>query len=137
MAKVESIKAVRRLNYRGMAHLDADYRYPHDYEDLLPQLDQVLQTVYSPMLATGMPSTDFALQSLSSLDPVTREYVRSKLQAPNPQADIGHADADVAMSMSRRYGESVGAYVERLKEAVDSHCKDVSARHEARRSKEV
>lgn len=107
-------KKGRYLNYRGLSHINLDWK-PKVIESVkeFPK-DGLLTAIFAPDPLTGMPSAAAMLTLQNgNLTPEQRELLRQKYCKPLP-VDVGSMSADAALEYTKTQNERFDAYVNRL-----------------------
>lgn len=107
-------KKGRYLNYRGLSHINLDWK-PKVNESVkeFPK-DGLLTAIFAPDPLTGMPSAAAMLTLQNgNLTPEQREILRQKYCKPLP-ADVGSMSADAALEYTKTQNERFDVYVNRL-----------------------
>lgn len=111
----------RFLNFRGFEHIDVNFRPKlPEKKEVYPQ-DSLVDAVFAPDPATGMPCAGAMLQVQNgTLDPATKEMLRQKFCQPVPGGLSGSDDKDAVLNYTKTQNERLDAYVERLTRDIES-----------------
>lgn len=80
-----------------------------------PQQDEVITQIFAPNPVTGIPRSDLGLLLTKDTRPEVSQYIRQSLLSASPSAST-LPTADEALEMSPAFGESLDAYVQRIRE---------------------
>ena len=111
----------RFLNFRGFEHMDVNFRHePPQSKEVYPQ-DSLVDAVFAPDPATGMPCAGAMLQVQNgTLDPSTKEMLRQKFCQPIPGNLSGSDDKDAVLAYTKTQNEQLDRYVDRLTRDIES-----------------
>lgn len=119
--------------YSSMYRDTYDFTRPHKYDHSLPeeemtdtQLYNVLKEVYSVDPQTGLPRGDIQYFLSPNANPQVKAWLQDNLLKPRAKqqgSSIEGVTDDMLVEYSRKFGESVNAYRQRMQ---DIYCKSVA-----------